>query len=233
MIEDWEPLEKNSLTSSFTPMSEVVVIPKSSYQPKKSCPFCHSYYLTDTHCEACGKSLVFDPVGEPFSAKSFFAIKERYIEEFDVLKRFFPVFESIHSQDAQKYLRRLKKRLIDLLDYFQFREAFYDEKSLQERKIFFIECQFIIEELLNYDEPIEEILKIIEVKSSGVLGEELARYSLELTRTIVIDKRSLWQKLGDQKILGTIKLSAIITTFLLGGSLIGASLYFKFVYFNS
>lgn len=233
MIEDWDNSEKDLLTSSFTPPSEVIVIPKSSYKPKKSCPFCHSYYLTDTHCEACGKSLVYDPVGEPFSEKSFFAIKERYVEDFDVLKRFYPVFESIHSKDAKKYARKLKKRLIDLLDYFQFREAFYDEESMHERRIFFIECQFILEELLSYAEPTNDLLKIIEAKSAGVLKEELIRYLVETAKNTKVDRRNLWEKFGDLKLYETLKVKTLITLGLLMGSLVGASLYYKLVYFNS
>ena len=231
MNEQRDNSDNNILTSSFTPVSEVIVIPKSSYQPKKSCPFCHSYYLTDTHCEACGKSLVYDPVGELFSEKSYFAIKERYIEDFDIVKRFYPVFESIHSVDAKKFVRRLKKRLIDLLDYFQFRESFYDEDSLFERRVFFVECQFIIEELLNYDQSTEDLLSLIDAKANGVLKEELIRFLLETSENVIIDRRTLWQRFGDTRIYHTVQMKTLITLFLFAGSLFGASLLFKSIYF--
>ncbi len=232
MIEDWDTMDKNLLTSSFTPSSDVLIIPKSSYQTKKSCPYCRSFYLTDTHCEACGKSLVFDPVGEPFSNKSFFAIKERYIEDFDVVKRFYPVLESIESKEAKKYVRNLKKRLIDLLDYFQFREVFYDDHSLYERKIFFSECLFIIEEILSYGEPIDEVLKLVQAKTNGVLSTELIRHSREMINEIKVDRRSIWNKFIDQKLFETISVKTLLILFLFGGSLIGASLFFRNIMVN-
>lgn len=233
MLDNWEKSDKNILTSSFTPESNCMVIPRSSYKAKKSCPFCQSYYLTDTHCEACGKSLIYDSVGGVFSEKSFFAIKERYIEDFDIAKRFYPVLESIYSQEAKKYCRSLKKRLIDLLDFFQFREVFYDENSIQERKIFYIECQLIIEELLEYDQDKDSLIDLIVAKSSGSLQIDLVHFSLSRAQSILIDKRNYWQKFGDLKIYHTVRIRSLITLILVAGSLIGASLYFKQIYFSS
>lgn len=233
MTEDFDQTSHQVLTSSFIPANGVVVIPKSSYKAKKACPFCHSYYLTDTQCEACGKSLVYDPVGEPFSAKSFFAIKERYVEEFDVLTRFYPVFESLSSDEALAYTRKLKKRLIDLLDYFNYREAFYDEKSLFERKLFFIECQFIIDELLSYGVSGESLITLLEKKSSGVLWQELVQYTHSTANKTFVDRRNLWMRFGDLRIFNTFKVRSLVTLSVWAGALIGVSLYLNSLFLNT
>lgn len=189
-----ESFHHSTNTSSFSPAVDAIVIPKDAYRPIQKCPFCKSVYLTDTQCEACGRSLQYDPVGEPFGGKSYFAIKERYVENFDILTQFYPVFEKRNSTEAKAYGRKLQKRLIDLLDYFQYREAFYDEDSLQERKLFYIECKFIIVELIEYDTPINHVLEIIEQKSEGVILSDLVNFTRQSFETIEVDMQSWWQR---------------------------------------
>ncbi len=164
------------VSSSFSPLGDVLVIPKSAYRPIKKCLYCNSIYINDINCEACGRSLVYDPVGIPFGGKSYFAIKERYVESFPLVLRYFPNFEDKNSEAGKSYVRKLKKRLFDLLDYFTYREYFYDDKSLEERKIFFTECKFIIDELIAYNEAPKTMQLLIEKKSHGIILEELTYY---------------------------------------------------------
>lgn len=223
-----ETIERSTNSSSFTPAVDVIVIPKDAYRPIQKCPFCKSIYLTDTQCEACGRSLQYDPVGEPFGGKSFFAIKERYIETFDVLTLFYPTFEDKTSNEAKAYGRKLQKRLIDLLDYFQFREAFYDEASLHERKLFYIECKFVIEELIQYDTSLNHLMEILEQKAAGVILTDLTNFTQLAFEEIDVDMRSWWRRGLSFKPVGYYSNAIYLGFFLLSAAWISAALiYFK------
>ena len=98
----------------FQTFPESLVIPPSSYQAMKRCQFCKSLFLTDKFCESCGSSVDYNPIGTPFGAKSFYGIKERYIENHTFLIKFFPFFENKKSTSAKRYVRNLEKRFSDL-----------------------------------------------------------------------------------------------------------------------
>lgn len=223
-----ESFHQSTSSHSFTPAVDALVIPKEAYRPIQKCPFCKSVYLTDTHCEACGRSLQYDPVGEPFGAKSFFAIKERYIENFDVLTLFYPNFENKNSAEAKAYGRKLQKRLIDLLDYFQYREAFYDEDSLQERKLFYIEAKFIIEELISYDVAMNHLLDILEQKAEGVILTDLVNFTRQSFETIEVDTERWWQRLFSFKPVGYYSVGFYLGFLMISAAWVAAALiYFK------
>ena len=76
------------------------LIPQSAYKPIKRCPNCQSVYLTDISCEDCGRSLLYHPIGEPFSAKSLYGFKERYYSNFSKIVKYYPFFENKISSSA-------------------------------------------------------------------------------------------------------------------------------------
>lgn len=121
-------------------------IPLNVFKPIKRCRYCQSVYMTDTHCEACGRSLLYHPIGEPFSGKSFYGMKERYCESLPFLVRQFTFFENFHSPEAQSFVRQISKRFDDLL------EAFTEEGVIpnENRRFFYIETMEIIETLILY-----------------------------------------------------------------------------------
>ena len=120
----------------FQANSETLQIPTNVYRPVKRCPYCLSVFITEKSCEACGRSMLYHPVGKPFSSKSFYGIKERYLENFSKPLSIFPVFEDKQSPQAQSYSRNLSKRFSDLITAFNTPDAI----DQLDRKLFYIEA---------------------------------------------------------------------------------------------
>lgn len=152
----------------------VPYIPEGAYRPVKRCPNCQSVYLTDTKCEACGRSLLFHTIGEPFSSKSFYGIKARYIESLPTVVTFFPFLENKSDSKAKSYQRYLLKRFDELLTGFG-SEAMIKSS---ERKFFYIESLALIDELVSYGLKEQEIILKIEEKFDDV-GALLAARLIE------------------------------------------------------
>lgn len=121
-------------------------IPQSAYKPAKRCQNCQSVYLTDTSCEACGRSLLYHPIGEPFSAKSLYGFKERYYASFSPIVKLFPVFENKSGPVAKTYSRQLLKRFDDLLIAFGTPGSISNEG----RRFYYVEMLELMDELLRY-----------------------------------------------------------------------------------
>lgn len=121
-------------------------IPQSAYKPIKRCPNCQSVYLTDTNCEACGRSLLYHPIGDPFSAKSLYGFKERYYASFSPVVKFYPFFENKRGPAAKTYSRQLLKRFDDLLVAFGTPGAIANEN----RRFYYVEMLELMDELLRY-----------------------------------------------------------------------------------
>ena len=151
------------------------LIPQGAYQPVKRCPNCQSVYLTDTHCEACGRSLLYHPIGEPFSAKSLYGFKERRYEAFPFVIKYFPIFENKTDESTKSYLRHLMKRFDDLLNAFGDVEAI----SSNNRRYFYVETLELIDELLRYGVSPHTLQHKIENKDDHMgplLTQELLYY---------------------------------------------------------
>jgi rRNA maturation protein Nop10 len=123
-------------------------IPLNVYQPIKRCPNCQSIYLTDDKCEACGRSLNYHPVGDPFSAKSLYGLKERYHQSLPIYVRYYPRFEVKTNALAQSYRRHLNKRLTHLVSALSSNDIIDNDK----RRFFYIELMELMDELLRYGE---------------------------------------------------------------------------------
>ncbi|MBY0413808.1 MAG: hypothetical protein K2Q18_06570 [Bdellovibrionales bacterium] len=123
-----------------------VSVPESAYRPVKRCPNCQSVYLSDTKCDDCGRSLLYHPIGEPFSAKSLYGIKERYHDSFNLLLKYYPVFENKKGVKAQSYIRNLTKRFDSLLS------AFSEEDAIKagNRRFFYVEMLELMDELQRF-----------------------------------------------------------------------------------
>lgn len=151
------------------------LIPQSAYKPVKRCPNCQSVYLSDTHCEACGRSLLYHPIGEPFSAKSLYGFKERYYDNFSFLVKYFPVFENKSNESSKSYIRHLMKRFDDLLNAFGDVEAI----SSHNRRYFYVEALELTDELLRYGVSPHTLQHKIEAKDEHMgplLTQELLYY---------------------------------------------------------
>ena len=151
------------------------VIPESAYRPVKRCPNCQSVYLTDTNCEACGRSLNYHVIGEPFSAKSLYGFKERYYASFPVLIKYFNIFEDKKGPSAQSYVRQLSKRFDHLI------EAFGDQQTIQvnNRRYFYVEVLELIDELLRYGVDaltLQQKIEMHAMETGSLLTQELLLY---------------------------------------------------------
>ncbi len=149
----------------FRPDVNSIYIPKEVYRPKKRCPFCQSYFITDKSCESCGRVLDFNLIGEPFSYKSFYGLKERYINQMSFWMKLFPFFEEKDSSSAKSYKRNLIKRFKDLLLGLSSFELIND----RDRLLFFVEAKNIAHELLEFGESKASIISLLE----NEIGDQL------------------------------------------------------------
>jgi hypothetical protein len=170
-------------------------IPKEAYQPYKRCEHCQSVYLTDNICESCGRSVRYDLIGTPFSYKSFYGMKERYINELTVVVRKYPFFENPKSLQARGFIRQLQKRLGDL--------AYLTEH--EQKKLFDVEAFEIINELLFYSVSVDSI--------RIYLGNNFAYEKYLVGAAASIEPKKLWFKeLLDYKFAGVLRVKFVLIT---------------------
>ncbi|MBC7430271.1 MAG: hypothetical protein H7336_16780 [Bacteriovorax sp.] len=194
---DYEFFE--TFSPEITPESRPA-IPSSAYKPVKRCPSCLSVFLTDTSCEACGRSLLYHPVGDPFSSKSLYGFKERYYTSFPLYMKYLPVFEDKTSAAAKSYIRQLVKRFDDLINAFGMENTIIAAN----RRYFYVEVMELIDELLRYGTRPLVIQQKIENKmleTGPLLTQELLLYLTESKKENYLTKP--WgQSLMDHRIGG-------------------------------
>lgn len=206
----------------FKTSAESLHIPQSAYKPAKRCPSCHSVYLTDSLCEACGRSLLYHPVGEPFGPKSFYGIKERYLESQHPFYRFFPQFEDKNSKYANSYKRNLSKRFTDLLEAFN-----SDEQMVKEnRKLFYAESMEIIDELLRYNVSPTLIQAVLEENDASLVGRELLFY-LQNAQKSVLSSKKWQQEFLDYRLWGVVRVEFAIKVILITATILFMAVYFR------
>lgn len=196
----------------FNTSKEILRIPKEAYLPVKRCPYCQSVFITEKSCEACGRSMLYHPIGIPFGPKSFYGMKERYIESQNVLNRFFPQFENKSSSMAKSYVRNLSKRFTDLVAAFNSSDLI----AATDRKLFYVESIEIMDELLRYNFHPQLIQSLLEENDNSLIGQELLLY-LKSARSSIHAERP-WQNVFlEHKLWGLIRVEyffkvVIITT---------------------
>ncbi|MDO9181995.1 MAG: hypothetical protein Q7U04_06285 [Bacteriovorax sp.] len=173
----------------FQILEEALRIPTASYKPVKRCSFCLSVFIDDKLCESCGRSQLYHPIGDPFGPKSFYGIKERYVESLNLLIRFFPFFENKKNPMAQSYVRKCEKRFADLISAFNSLDLIQNKQ----RQLFYVECREIINELLIYDVLLTDLQSILIENDSSLVGQELLLYTEENAK--FLNPQDPWQKL--------------------------------------
>ncbi len=108
------------------------------------CPKCHSIFVTEKECEACGYQIGIDKLGEPFGLKSFFGIRDEYQFSYPWLFRLVPFGFGLQSKGLTKYRGALRRRFETLMTYFSLEKG-----SNEERKLFLFEAREIIQEYWN------------------------------------------------------------------------------------
>lgn len=192
-------------------------IPEAAYKPVKRCPNCQSVYLTDKACEACGRSLLYHPIGDPFSAKSLYGFKERYYESFSTFVKYFHVFEDKSSPEAKSYVRKLMKRFDDLLI------AFGDESAMSSdhRRLFYVEMMELIDELLRYGVSATLLQHKVEgysFENGSLLSEQLLFYLNESKKENALDPSWKVQFLN-HRMFG-LKMDYILKTILIAATVV-------------
>ncbi|MDD4974307.1 MAG: hypothetical protein PHY93_08135 [Bacteriovorax sp.] len=133
--------------------------------------------------------MQYHPIGEPFGAKSLYGIKERYIESFNIINRFFPFLENKKSPMAKSYVRKLEKRFSDLITAFNSIDIIVNDQ----RKLFYVESMEMIDELLRYDIPPSILQALLIENDSSLVGQELLFYLQGASSAMKAEKN--WQEL--------------------------------------
>ncbi len=196
-------------------------IPEKAYKPIKRCPNCQSVYLTDTNCEACGRSLLYHPIGEPFGPKSLYGFKERYYESFSTVVKYFPVFENKNAPHARSYVRKLLKRFDDLLF------AFGDDETIssQNRRLFYVETMEMMDELLRYgvhSALLQEKIESASFANGSLLSEQLLIYLSESKKDIKLE--SSWGKQFLNHRLFGLRVEMILKTTLVAATVVAVAI---------
>jgi hypothetical protein len=206
----------------FNTAQDALRIPKSAYRPIKRCPFCQSIYINDKSCEACGRSMLYHPIGIPFGPKSFYGIKERYVENQNVINRFFPQFENRESAEAKSYVRNLSKRFADLITGFNTPDLISED----ERKIFYAESMEIIDELLRYGFHAELIQSLLEENDNSLVGRELLVYLGQMRK--LIKPEISWQKAFlEHRLYGVVRVEYAMKVVLITATVLTMAVKYK------
>jgi hypothetical protein len=197
-------------------------IPTTAYKPVKRCPFCQSVFIDENSCDACGRSMHYHLIGAPFSPKSFYGIKERYIESLNVFNRFFPQFENKKSIEALSYVRKLSKRFADLVSAFNSTELM----ATSERKLFYIESMELIDELLRYGTASQALELLLEENDNSSLGRELLYYVKQSSISIV-EERSWIINLLNYRLWGLVRVEYFLKVVLVSATVITMAVKYK------
>jgi hypothetical protein len=202
--------------------SEGLHIPVTVYKKFKRCPTCQSVYITDVDCEACGRSLLYHPIGEAFGPKSYYGIKERYLENLNGLIRFFPLFENKKSLLAKSYVRHLSKRFSDLISAFN-SSGLIDSA---EGEFFYVECVEIIDELLRYRLGPDLIQRLLEDNDSSQIGQKLRLY-LQNARLKIHAEESWRTQFLNYRIGGVFRLESFLKVIIVFIVIVSVAIAYK------
>ena len=112
--------------------------------PKK-CRKCGSIYITDISCEACGFQFGFDPLGEPFSFRSFYYAYDDFYGNCGTFKKLTWKIKGKKYVPYIRYELTIKRRFNQLMHYF-FKNV---DKDKERRQKFSIEFFQLLSEMKN------------------------------------------------------------------------------------
>ncbi|GAB4010377.1 MAG: hypothetical protein Fur0010_02910 [Bdellovibrio sp.] len=121
----------------------------------KTCPSCSSVFITEKECESCGLQFKVDTLGEPYSDKSFYGIREKFLKEWPIAVRTGWTNLNPKSPEVFRYKRFLEHRMGQLMNYF-----FNDfDASKEKRKLFLIELEDLVLELRQMEADLQKLLE--------------------------------------------------------------------------
>lgn len=121
----------------------------------KTCPSCSSVFITEKECEACGLQFQVDTLGEPYSDRSFYGLREKFLKEWPIAVRTGWLSLNPNSPEVQRYRRFLEHRLDALMNYF-FKAQDGDREK---KKLFFIELEDLLAELRQVESNLQMLLE--------------------------------------------------------------------------
>jgi hypothetical protein len=206
----------------FQSAPDTLRIPIDAFQPVKRCPFCYSVFINELTCETCSRSMLYHPIGVPFEAKSFYGIKERYVLSLNIFFRLFPQFENHQSILAKSYVRKLSKRLSDLIAAFNSTDLI----ALEHRSLFCIESKMLIDELLSYGVSSQVMQVLLEENDSSLIGQELLYY-LQQSNHLLSAERPWMFKFLNYSFLGLIKTEFALKVLIISMAVVVMAVNFK------
>lgn len=176
----------------------------------KRCPKCQSVYLDNEQCESCGFNLAVDHLGEPLGKKSYYGMKQAYLEMHRYWGMTLPEF--LHEKELRKgYFFKLKRRYSILLDYLLSDR----DSGSRRRPIYWTEMKDLITDLMDKGVSGQALCAQIEdspaYQEYRVVAAELINYIVGVGQARVQRDWSSWFK--DHLFFGVIRLSSL----LLGG----------------
>jgi hypothetical protein len=166
--------------------------------------------------------MQYHPIGVPFSSKSFYGIKERYIENFDLFIRFFPILENKKSSTAKSYVRKLEKRLADLVSAFNTIDLIKNDQ----RKLFYVESIELIDELLRYDISLSLLEALLLENDNSLAGQELLFYLQGVGKTIKAE-RAWWELFLKYRLWGLIRVEYFLKVLIITATVLTMAVQFK------
>lgn len=206
----------------FQTDSSTLRIPAASYQPVKRCPICQSVFISEKSCEACGRSMLYHPVGEAFGPKSFYGIKERYVDSLHALQRLYPQFENLKSSKAQSYVRKQSKRFSDLIAAFNTPGLI----EAKDRRLFYVESMELIDELLRYEIPPSMIQTLLEDNDSSQVGFELLHY-LQNSNQLLKPQKPWKENFLSYRLWGLMRVDSFIKVSLIAATVVTMAVKYK------
>jgi hypothetical protein len=118
----------------------------------------------------------------------------------------------------------MAKRFSDLIS------AFNDEsmmKNFGDRKLFYVECRDIIEELLRYGFAADDIITMLENNDTSVVGSELIQFTLTSAREITPLKK-VWNSFLDYRIFGILTVDFSLKAILVAATIVTMATQFRY-----
>jgi len=184
---------KEKKSNFFSLTENPLIIPSGVHKKPIQCPHCESFFVENNRCEDCGKQAQFSLLGEPLGPKSFYALKERYLDSLVGIVQLFNSLESKQSKEALNYKRQLYKRCELLMMEFRDQQI-QGEKN---KRLFYLELKNVIEELVCFEHSVEDLdLKIVNTLSetNPNMAQELVYHLYDAFRSYEMREKNIVQR---------------------------------------
>lgn len=166
--------------------------------------------------------MLYHPVGEAFGPKSFYGIKERYVDSLHALQRLYPQFENLKSSKAQSYVRKQSKRFSDLIAAFNTPGLI----EAKDRRLFYVESMELIDELLRYEIPPSMIQTLLEDNDSSQVGFELLHY-LQNSNQLLKPQKPWKENFLSYRLWGLMRVDSFIKVSLIAATVVTMAVKYK------